>query len=158
MGVRLDPQIIGIVSQGQGGGWYPREGCRQRWVFCCLTVQWSPWVLVPSYLLCRLVEQPTGNSQLCYCQLALASTFSIFTCCQFLISLRLRIRGNFLTVLHPNLVSSPIKGIVEIFNLTPPPGAFRWIFGSPVLGDHNTGIKICSSIVPVLWCITGTML
>ena len=23
--------------------------------------------------------------------------------------------------------------------------------GSPVLGDHNTGIKICSSIVPVLW-------
>ena len=23
--------------------------------------------------------------------------------------------------------------------------------GSPVLGNHNTGIKICSSIVPVLW-------
>jgi hypothetical protein len=23
--------------------------------------------------------------------------------------------------------------------------------GSPVLGDHNTGIQICSSIVPVLW-------
>jgi hypothetical protein len=47
-------------------------------------------------------------------QLALASTFSIFTCCQFLILLRLGFRGNFLSVLHPNLVSSPIKGILEI--------------------------------------------
>ena len=26
---------------------------------------------------------------------------------------------NFLSVLHPNLVSSPIKGILEILNLTP---------------------------------------
>jgi hypothetical protein len=26
---------------------------------------------------------------------------------------------NFLSVLHPNLVSSPIKGILKIFNLTP---------------------------------------
>jgi hypothetical protein len=43
------------------------------------------------------------------------------------ISLRLGFRRNFLSVLHPNLVSSPIKGILEILNLTPP-GAFRWIF------------------------------
>jgi hypothetical protein len=44
----------------------------------------------------------------------------------FIISLRLGFRRNFLSVLHPNLVSSPIKGILEIFNLTP--GAFLWIF------------------------------
>jgi hypothetical protein len=37
----------------------------------------------------------------------------------FLISLRLGFRRNFLSVLHPNLVSSPIKGILEILNLTP---------------------------------------
>ena len=43
-----------------------------------------------------------------------------------IISLRLGFRRNFLSVLHPNLVSSPIKGILEILNLTP--GAFRWIF------------------------------
>jgi hypothetical protein len=36
------------------------------------------------------------------------------------ISLRLGFRRNFLSVLHPNLVSSPIKGILEILNLTPP--------------------------------------
>jgi hypothetical protein len=36
-----------------------------------------------------------------------------------LISLRLRFRRNFLSVLHLNLVSSPIKGILEILNLTP---------------------------------------
>ena len=30
----------------------------------------------------------------------------------------IRIPKNFLSVLHPNLVSSPIKGILEIFNLT----------------------------------------
>jgi hypothetical protein len=36
-----------------------------------------------------------------------------------LISLRLGFRRNFLSVLHPNLVSSPIKGILEILNLTP---------------------------------------
>jgi hypothetical protein len=35
-----------------------------------------------------------------------------------LISLRLRFRRNFLSVLHLNLVSSPIKGILEIFYLT----------------------------------------
>jgi hypothetical protein len=35
-----------------------------------------------------------------------------------LISLRLGFRRNFLSVLHPNLVSSPIKGILKIFNLT----------------------------------------
>jgi hypothetical protein len=35
-----------------------------------------------------------------------------------LISLRLGFRRNFLSVLHPNLVSSPIKGILEILNLT----------------------------------------
>ena len=35
------------------------------------------------------------------------------------ISLRLGFRRNFLSVLHPNLVSSPIKGILEILNLTP---------------------------------------
>ena len=35
-----------------------------------------------------------------------------------IISLRLGFRRNFLSVLHPNLVSSPIKGILEIFNLT----------------------------------------
>ena len=34
-----------------------------------------------------------------------------------LISLRLRFRGNCLSTLHPNLVSSPIKGILEILNL-----------------------------------------
>jgi hypothetical protein len=34
------------------------------------------------------------------------------------ISLRLGFRRNFLSVLHPNLVSSPIKGILEILNLT----------------------------------------
>ena len=34
------------------------------------------------------------------------------------ISLRLRFRRNFLSVLHLNLVSSPIKGILEILNLT----------------------------------------
>ena len=39
----------------------------------------------------------------------------------FVISLRLGFRRNFLSVLHPNLVSNPIKGILEIFNLTPPP-------------------------------------
>ena len=43
-----------------------------------------------------------------------------------LISLRLGFRRNFLSVLHPNLVSSPIKSILEIFNLTT--RAFRWIF------------------------------
>ena len=37
----------------------------------------------------------------------------------FIISLRLGFRRNFLSVLHPHLVSSPIKGILEIFNLTP---------------------------------------
>jgi hypothetical protein len=35
------------------------------------------------------------------------------------ISLRLGFRRNFLSVLHPNLVSSPIKGILEILNLIP---------------------------------------
>jgi hypothetical protein len=35
-----------------------------------------------------------------------------------IISLRLGFRRNFLSVLHPNLVSSPIKGILEILNLT----------------------------------------
>ena len=35
-----------------------------------------------------------------------------------LISLRLGFRRNFLSVLHPNLVSSSIKGILEILNLT----------------------------------------
>jgi hypothetical protein len=34
----------------------------------------------------------------------------------------------FCLYLYPNLVSSPIEGILEIFNLTPSPGAFRWIF------------------------------
>jgi hypothetical protein len=37
-----------------------------------------------------------------------------------LIPLRLGFRRNFLSVLHPNFVSSPIiKGILEILNLTP---------------------------------------
>jgi hypothetical protein len=36
----------------------------------------------------------------------------------WIISLRLGFRRNFLSVLHPNLVSSPIKGILEILNLT----------------------------------------
>ena len=36
----------------------------------------------------------------------------------YVISLRLRFRRNFLSVLHLNLVSSPIKGILEILNLT----------------------------------------
>ena len=36
-----------------------------------------------------------------------------------LISSRLGFQRNFLSVLHPNLVSSPIKGILEILNLTP---------------------------------------
>jgi hypothetical protein len=36
-----------------------------------------------------------------------------------LISLRFGFGRNFLSVLHPNLVSSPIKGILEILNLTP---------------------------------------
>ena len=40
--------------------------------------------------------------------------------------LRLGFRRNFCLYLHTNLVSSPIKGILEILNLTP--GAFRWIF------------------------------
>jgi hypothetical protein len=35
-----------------------------------------------------------------------------------LISLRLGFRRNFLSVLHPNLVSSSIKGNLEILNLT----------------------------------------
>ena len=35
-----------------------------------------------------------------------------------IISLRLGFRRDFLSVLHPNLVSSPIKGILEILNLT----------------------------------------
>ena len=39
---------------------------------------------------------------------------------RLLISLRLGFRRNFLSVLHPNLVSRPIKGILEILNLTPP--------------------------------------
>ena len=39
----------------------------------------------------------------------------------FVISLRLGFRRNFLSVLHPNLVPNPIKGILEIFNLPPPP-------------------------------------
>jgi hypothetical protein len=43
-----------------------------------------------------------------------------------LISLRLGFRRNFCLYVHPNLVSSPIMGILEIFNLTP--GSFRWIF------------------------------
>ena len=33
--------------------------------------------------------------------------------------LRLGFRRNFLSVLHPNLVSSPIKGILEIFKFDP---------------------------------------
>ena len=37
---------------------------------------------------------------------------------EIIISLRLGFRRNFLSVLHPNLVSSPIKGILEILNLT----------------------------------------
>ena len=41
-----------------------------------------------------------------------------FTCPIGLISLRLGFRRHFLSVLHPNLVSSPIKGILEILNLT----------------------------------------
>jgi hypothetical protein len=36
-----------------------------------------------------------------------------------LISLRLGFRRNVCLYLHPNLVSSPIKGILEILNLTP---------------------------------------
>jgi hypothetical protein len=40
-------------------------------------------------------------------------------CIVFVISLRLRFRRNFLSVLHPNLVSSPIKDILEIVYLTP---------------------------------------
>ena len=38
--------------------------------------------------------------------------------CLGVISLRLGFRRNFLSVLHPNLVASPIKGILEILNLT----------------------------------------
>ena len=37
-----------------------------------------------------------------------------------IISLRLGFRRNLFLYLHPNLVSSPIKGILEILNLTPP--------------------------------------
>ena len=37
---------------------------------------------------------------------------------QTVISLRLGFQRNLLSVLHPNLVSSPIKGILEILNLT----------------------------------------
>ena len=37
---------------------------------------------------------------------------------RLIISLRLGFRRNVLSVLHPNLVSSPIKGILEILNLT----------------------------------------
>ena len=36
----------------------------------------------------------------------------------YIISLRLGFRRNLLYVLHHNLVSSPIKGILEILNLT----------------------------------------
>ena len=49
----------------------------------------------------------------------------------YLISLRLGFRRNFCLYLHPNLVSSPIKGILEILNFTP--GAFRWIFWQIIL-------------------------
>ena len=45
------------------------------------------------------------------------------------ISLRLGFRRNFLSVLHPNLVSSPIQDILEIFNLTPPGGNSDGYFG-----------------------------
>ena len=49
---------------------------------------------------------------------ALGDSFAFLTGTT-LILLRLGFRRNFLSVLHPNLVSSPIKGILEIFNLTP---------------------------------------
>jgi hypothetical protein len=35
------------------------------------------------------------------------------------LAILLGFRRNFLSVLHPNIVSSPIKGILEILNLTP---------------------------------------
>ena len=53
----------------------------------------------------------------------------VWNSCTPIISLRLGFRRNFLSVLHPNLVSSPIKGILEIFNLTTrciPMGILAW--------------------------------
>ena len=49
----------------------------------------------------------------------LASKHHQNPCTSYVISLRLGFRRHFLSVLHPNLVSSPIKGILEILNLTP---------------------------------------
>ena len=56
----------------------------------------------------------THTGEMKYSRTSLARTRSR------IISLRLGFRRNFLSVLHPNLVSSPIKGILEILNLTPP--------------------------------------
>ena len=42
------------------------------------------------------------------------------------ILVEIRFRRNVCLYLHPNLVSSPIMGILEIFYFTP--GSFRWIF------------------------------
>ena len=56
--------------------------------------------------LCIEVPVPSHESQRSY------------ICLLRVISLILGFRRNFLSVLHPNLVSSPIKGILEIFYLT----------------------------------------
>ena len=58
-----------------------------------------------------------------------------------LISLRLRFRGNCLSTLHPNLVSSPIKGILEILNLTPPVHSDGY-FGMDGLCQIKTQVQV----------------
>ena len=84
------------------------------WQLCCLF-----------FCNIRILIAPLVSSNSSY---KLNSTWIalLFTHGTQIISLRLGFRRNFCLYLHPNLVSSPIKGILEIFNLTP--GAFRWIF------------------------------
>jgi hypothetical protein len=55
-----------------------------------------------------------------------------------------KIRDNFDHVvfglyLHPNFVSRPIKGILEIKNLTP--SAFRWIFWYGRIGSDEVQVR-----------------
>jgi hypothetical protein len=71
------------------------------------------------------------------------------------ISLRLRFRRNFLSVLHLNLVSSPIKGILEIFYLTTrciPMDILAWhIFYGLLIGFNKIFITKLQNFKPCIW-------
>jgi hypothetical protein len=66
------------------------------------------------------------------------------------ISLRLGFRRNFLSVLHPNLVSSPIKGILEILNLTTR-CICKHIFYGLLIGFNKIFITKLQNFKPCIW-------